>query len=322
MEMQRGRGVMAEDSLALVLRLLREGRPVSALQGAWVILAASLGLGLCYVAPVYSQDIYSLWPVIGVGMSLFLAMASLLWIVIEKKRDWSQCKCRMSLCMLFLAFCIRQYEENMSDLLQRDNSFVRFENKMLDAWLPGFHCQDFDTCFFNQYNVMAYNTVAIWPLVMVSPIIFTSVPLFSMCVCGVVIVSSCGHIVSSLIMLSYSPGTVASLLLVIPSAIYSAYLLCLVYFVGHPSVYVAGMLSGACCHAAGGALLFSIYIIGIFPEGLLPICLYFIFSFILGFVCRLYGSPMEVFLARKKREKDVARYQLVQQNLDENADDV
>lgn len=172
---------------------------------------------------------------------------------------------------------------------------------------------------FDKYNTMAYNTAGLWPLFMLMPFFFTSTPLFAICACGVALVSSCGHVVASLVMLSYCPGTASALLLVCPSAMYAAYLLCQHYFVGHPSVYVAGVAAGGFCHVAVGFVFFFVKMLGYVPDCLFPIGMYSIFSIDLGVVCRLFGGPTEKFIANKKLERDRARNRNFDDLEDENS---
>jgi hypothetical protein len=168
---------------------------------------------------------------------------------------------------------------------------------------------------------MAYNTSGLWPILMLMPFFFSSTPLYAICVCGVVLVSCCGHFVASIVMLAYSPGAISSLLLVCPAALYSAYLLCTHYFVGHPSVYVAGMASGGLCHVAVGGMFFTVNLLGLVPEKLFPIAMYWIFSVGLGTVCRLFGGPTEKFIQQKQKEKDAKRYKTLQGHLEDIANE-
>jgi hypothetical protein len=169
---------------------------------------------------------------------------------------------------------------------------------------------------FNKYNTMAYNTAGLWPLYALMPFFFQSTPLYAVCACGVAIVSSLGHAVASVVMLSYSPGAVSALLLVCPSAMYAATLLCNNNFAGHASVHVAAMAAGAFCHVGVALTFFLASILGYLPEGLFPFFMYGIFSIELGLVCRLFGGPTEKFIAEKQKAKDDKRYKTLQGHLE------
>jgi amino acid transporter len=96
--------------------------------------------GFNYIAPSYDESIYTYWPTVGIAISFVITLFCLLAIPFGNRQDWYVHKCRVTLCMMLFAFCIRQYEENIFDLLQREESFAPFANTMLDTWLPGFHC--------------------------------------------------------------------------------------------------------------------------------------------------------------------------------------
>jgi hypothetical protein len=172
-------------------------------------------------------------------------------------------------------------------------------------------------CVFNRYNTMAYNTAGLWPLFMLMPFFFSSTPLYTVCACGVAVVSSLGHLAASVLMLSYSPGLASALLLVCPTAMYSATLLCNNYFVGHASVHVAAIAAGGFCHIAVGFTFFLVNILGYLPEGVFPFFMYAIFSIDLGVVCRLFGGPTEKFIAQKKLERDEQRYKTLRGHLEQ-----
>lgn len=164
---------------------------------------------------------------------------------------------------------------------------------------------------------MAYNTAGLWPLFMLMPFFFQTTPLYAVCACAVAVVSSLGHVASSVIMLSYSPGTMSAVLLVCPSAIYSAYLICEHNFAGHASVYVASMAAGAFCHVGVGCTFFLASLLGYLPEVFFPFFMYGIFSIELGLVCRMYGGPTEKFIGKKKQERDDRRYKTLHGHLED-----
>ena len=94
--------------------------------------------------PSYNPDIYELWPHIGIALSFIIAVVCFLAIPFGKREEWSVHQIRLSLCMVFFASCIRQYEENILDCMQRQGSFIPFANGLIDAWLPGFHCDNIE----------------------------------------------------------------------------------------------------------------------------------------------------------------------------------
>lgn len=89
------------------------------------------------------ESIYDNWPKLGVSISFVIATICLLAIPLGRRQDWSVHQTRLSLCAVVVASCIRQYEENTFDFMQREGEFIPFSNSMIDAWLPGFHCKDF-----------------------------------------------------------------------------------------------------------------------------------------------------------------------------------
>jgi hypothetical protein len=92
--------------------------------------------------PGHDETIYSYWPKLGVSLAFMTTLVCLVAIPLGRRQDWYIHQTRLSLCMLFFASCIRQYEENIFDCMQREGAFVPFANQMIDAWLPGFHCTD------------------------------------------------------------------------------------------------------------------------------------------------------------------------------------
>ena len=155
---------------------------------------------------------------------------------------------------------------------------------------------------------MAYNTAGLWPIYMLVPFIFHSTPFLAECACGVALVSSLGHVASSAVMLSYSPGTAAALVLVCPSASYAATLIANHYFCAHPSVHVASAAAGAFCHAGVGFTFFIANILKLLPEEIFPFFMYGVFSIDMGLVCRLFGGPLEKFIVKKKHIRSNEHY--------------
>ena len=101
-------------------------------------------VGWNYVWASSHAAIYDTWPLYGIAMSLLITTLCLLAIPFGRRQDWSVHKTRVTLCMVLLSICIRHYEENIFDLLQRENSFITYVNNMFDAWVPAFHCSDFE----------------------------------------------------------------------------------------------------------------------------------------------------------------------------------
>jgi len=310
-------GNICYDHYSMVWRHLKDGRPVSAVQILAVVVFGVFGLGFNYVGPSYDERIYEYWPILGISISFVLTLFCFLAILFGRREDWTVHHIRMSLCMMLFAFSIRQYEENNMDLKQREFAFVPFANKMFDSWLPGFHCKNTEDCVLSRYNAMAYGTAGIWPMLMAMPFFFTSSPLYAIFACGTVVVSSCGHLMSCVLMLDYSPGAFSSLVLVGPSAVYSTTLIANEYFASHPSVHVASVFAGAACHAVVAFMFFAVDIMNIFPQWLWPIAMWGTFSFEMGMICRMFGGPTEKFIAEKKREKESKKFKTLQEHIDD-----
>lgn len=98
--------------------------------------------GFNYIFPSHDHEIYDYWPKLGVALSFIITILCLLAIPMGKRQDWSVHQTRLSLCLMFCTCCIRQCEENIIDCMLREGAFIPSSNKMLDAWLPGFHCDD------------------------------------------------------------------------------------------------------------------------------------------------------------------------------------
>jgi multidrug transporter EmrE-like cation transporter len=235
---------------------------------------------LHFSLPSYLEknEIYSVWPVIGIVVSLIISGA-LLWEIISHGHIAGVTNTRLLLCLLVIAYTIHQYEENGSDLYDRKQYFPTFANKLLTSYLPFFSCHNVENCAFTHYNVMAYNTIGLWIPLFLAPIIFPTNPMFVLFVSNFAVVNTMGHIAAVILSFSYSPGSVSAIFLVLPLAgSISTRVLTFLYrsdgFLG------AGILTYACfTHGVFGslALLFDFY-----PE--LPVLVFPLSCFLLFFV--------------------------------------
>jgi membrane protein insertase Oxa1/YidC/SpoIIIJ len=163
------------------------------------------------------QVIYSLWPVIGIGLCFLITF--LLFIQILRSQTQStNLTNQFLLCLLMIGYTIHQYEENGVDLYNRPNSFISFANKLLVSYVPYFSCRDVEICAFNVENVMIYNTVGIWIPLLLTPMIFRTNPAYIFVICTYACVNVFGHVVATALSFSYSPGVVSGVFLVLPLA--------------------------------------------------------------------------------------------------------
>jgi hypothetical protein len=247
------------------------------------------------------QDIYSLWPIIGIGMS-FLFTLFLFLRIFRSRPQPSNFTNQFLLCLLMISYTIHQYEENGVDLKNRPMYFIRYANKFLVSYVPFFSCHDIKNCAFNVENVMVYNTVGIWIPLFMTPVIFTTNPAFIFVICSYAYVNILGHIGATLLSFTYSPGVVSGVLLLLPLTVT---LLSRVMATSYRNDGVlSGIYFGIACGAHGifGGLVMLSEFFPRIPALVFPVTV-FIFFVILPYIFSKLVDPMRTEYLRNYQLK-------------------
>lgn len=277
-----------------LLAMLKKGRQLSHSQKLLIGFSTSFIICINYI----SLDVLvESWPIIGI---IFAACNSIIYFIAFIRGGGAiHSSTQFSLCILGLAVTLLQYEENGVDLMNRESHFTPYSNNILGTLVPFFKCEDSSSCAFDPANVMAFNTIGLWLPFFLLPFLYTTNPLFGLFVIAYAVGNVAGLTGAAVWTLSYAPGMVSGIVLVLPTAYWCVRKIIRHQFHDDRLLFVVCLLSSPWLFGCIAGLVFTVNITHILPAAVWPVfmaiasvCIPYIFGKAFGFNIESYHERL------------------------------